>query len=107
MKKKIIFTVTNDLTFDQRMHKICTSLSNASYDVKLVGRKRRNSVPLQPKAFLQHRIYVIFEKGKLFYIEYNFRLFFYLLFQKADFFCAIDLDTILPNLFAGKIRGKN
>ncbi len=106
MKKRIFFTVTNDLTFDQRMHKICTSLSNAGYEVKLVGRKRKSSVPLKPRAFLQERLYVFFDKGKLFYLEYNIRLFFYLLFQKADIFCAIDLDTILPNLFAGKLRGK-
>lgn len=106
MKKRIIFTVTNDLTFDQRMHKICTSLATAGYEVKLVGRKRKSSAPLKPKAFLQHRLYVFFDKGKLFYLEYNIRLFFYLLFQKTDIFCAIDLDTILPNLLAGKVRGK-
>ena len=40
------------------------------------------------------------------YAEYNFRLFLYLLFVKADLFCAIDLDTILPIYFASKIRGK-
>jgi glycosyltransferase involved in cell wall biosynthesis len=107
MKKKgIIFTVTIDLTFDQRMHKICTSLSDAGFEVKLVGRRRKSSVSLKPKAFFQHRLYVFFDKGKLFYLEYNIRLFFYLLFQRTDIFCAIDLDTILPNIFAGKIRNK-
>lgn len=40
----------------------------------------------------------------LFYAEFNFRLFLWLLFNKADIFCAIDLDTILPCLFASKIR---
>ena len=40
------------------------------------------------------------------YAEYNLRLFFYLLSVKADLFCAIDLDTILPVYFASKIRGK-
>lgn len=40
------------------------------------------------------------------YAEYNLRLFFYLLFVKADLYCAIDLDTILPVYFAAKIRNK-
>ena len=34
----------------------------------------------------------------MFYAEYNTRIFFYLLFKKADAICAIDLDTILPCL---------
>jgi hypothetical protein len=38
LKNKIIFTVTNDLNFDQRMQRICSTLSNAGYEVELVGR---------------------------------------------------------------------
>jgi glycosyltransferase involved in cell wall biosynthesis len=104
--KKIICTVTNDLNFDQRMIRICSSLQNAGYDVTLVGRKKKGSKPLNSKSFRQHRLFCYFQKGKLFYAEYNIRLFFYLLFVKADLFCAIDLDTILPTLFASKIRSK-
>ncbi len=104
--KKIIFTVTNDLTYDQRMHKICTSLSKAGYNVELVGRKLPSSKPLDNKTFGQTRLYCFFTKGKLFYIEYNLRLLFFLLFRKFDIICAIDLDTILPALFVGVLRSK-
>ena len=38
------------------------------------------------------------------YAAFNFRLFFYLLFSKADLICAIDLDTILPVYFASSIK---
>lgn len=106
MRKRIIFTVTNDLTYDQRMHKICGSLSNAGYDVTLVGRKLSRSLPLDDKSFKQERLNCFFNKGKLFYLEYNFRLFFYLLFLSCDIICAIDLDTILPCLMNGKLRNK-
>ena len=41
------------------------------------------------------------------YIEYNVRLLFYLLKLPSDCYCAIDLDTILSNYFASKIKGKN
>ncbi|MEO5563100.1 MAG: glycosyltransferase [Chitinophagaceae bacterium] len=94
--KRIFFTVTNDLTYDQRMKRICTSLAENGYDVTLVGFKRRNSLPLKEEKFKQKRLPCFFSKGKSFYAECNIRLFAYLLFKKMDAICAIDLDTILP-----------
>jgi glycosyltransferase involved in cell wall biosynthesis len=100
----IYLTVTNDLSYDQRMIRICTSLSQAGYNVVLVGRKLKDSPALQPGLFKQKRIGCQFQKGKLFYAEYNLRLFFYLLFKKMDCLCSIDLDTILPCLFISNIK---
>ena len=93
---RIVFTVTTDLSYDQRMIRICTSLANAGYMVLLVGRKTATSIPLSKQPFKQKRINCLFEKGILFYAEYNIRLFFCLLFAKMDCIGAIDLDTILP-----------
>ena len=104
MHKIIYFTVTNDLTYDQRMQKICGSLAAAGYKVILVGRKLHSSVPLIHKEFEQKRLTCWFNTGKLFYAEYNLRLFFYLLFKKMDGICAIDLDTILPVYYISKIK---
>lgn len=103
--QRIIFTVTNDLTTDQRMIKICNSLANNGYLVTLIGRKLSNSVPLSIKSFRQVRLFCFFTKGFLFYFEYNIRLFLYLIWIKPYCFSAVDLDTILPCLFAAKIRG--
>ena len=100
--KRIYFTVTNDLTYDQRMHRICTSLAENNYAVTLVGRKLAPSLQLTEEKFKQKRIRCLFNKGKLFYAEYNLRLFFFLLFKKMDAICAIDLDTILPCLQISK-----
>src|SRR5947208_2955664 len=88
------------------MQRICTSLSNAGYDVLLAGRKLRDSIPLKKENFKQERLRCLFNKGFLFYAEYNLRLFFYLLFVKMDAVCAIDLDTILPCYCASVMRGK-
>lgn len=104
--KKIILTVTNDLNYDQRMHKICTSLVSANYEVELVGRELPHSIPIEKKVFAQTRLRCFFGKGKLFYAEYNLRLFFYLLFQKFDAVCAIDLDTIAACVLSAKIKRK-
>jgi len=103
--KKLVFTVTNDLNYDQRMLRICSSLASAGYHVTLVGYKLKDSLPLTPKPFFQKRFHCFFTLGKLFYIEYNLRLFFYLLFKQHDLICAIDLDTILPCLITSKIKG--
>jgi glycosyltransferase involved in cell wall biosynthesis len=104
-QKKLFFTVTNDLNYDQRMIRICTSLANAGYDVTLVGVKRKNSAPLIPRNFKQKRLPIFASRGPVFYLGYWFVLFWYLLFKKADVLCAIDLDTILPVLYVSKIKG--
>ncbi len=102
--KKIYFTVTNDLIFDQRMQRICSSLSNAGYDIVLVGRNLPDSKPFGAKPFKQKRLNCWFKRGKGFYAEYNLRLFFYLVFKRMDAICAIDLDTIVPCLFVSTLK---
>ncbi len=106
MKNRIFFSVTNDLSYDQRMIRICGSLATAGYTVCLIGRKQVHSVPLIQRKFQQVRLHCFFQKGMGFYAEYNIRLFFYLLLHRADVYCAIDLDTILPNLIVSRIKRK-
>jgi glycosyltransferase involved in cell wall biosynthesis len=105
MSKKIIFTVTNDLNHDQRMIRICTALS-ANYEVHLIGRVLPNSKPIVNQLFTQYRLKIRFQKGKLFYAEYNIRLFFFLLKNRFDMVCGIDLDTILPCYLVSKLKQK-
>ena len=104
--RHIILTVTNDLNYDQRMIRICTSLNNAGYKVTLIGFKRKNSKPLSERPYGQVRIPVLAEQGKLLYGGYWLMLFFYLLFKRCDALCAIDLDTILPVYLVSLIRNK-
>lgn len=103
--KHIIATVTNDLTFDRRMQRICRTLATNGYKVTLVGRQLPSSKPFSNEPYGQHRLSCWFNKGKLFYLEFNIRLWWYLLWQKADMVCAIDLDTIVPDFVVGKWKG--
>jgi glycosyltransferase involved in cell wall biosynthesis len=103
--KRLVFTVTNELTYDQRMIRICSSLAAAGYAVTLVGVKRPGAASPPPQSFIQKRLPCFFQKGKGFYIEYNIRLFFYLLFKKCDCICSIDLDTILAGYYVSKLKG--
>jgi glycosyltransferase involved in cell wall biosynthesis len=101
----IIFTVSNDLSYDQRMMRISTSLAQSGYKVLLVGRRKKKSIPLVPQPFQQKRLKIFFSKGKLFYIEFNIRLMAYLLTMRCKAICAIDLDTIMPCLFISLLKG--
>lgn len=105
-KRSIIFTVTNDLVHDQRMIRICGTLSGDGYRVVLVGRQLKKSKPLVEQNYEQHRLSLWFERGKLFYIEYNLRLFWYLWFSEFTAICSVDLDSAIPGIWVCKWRGK-
>lgn len=107
MGRRIIFTVTNDLNFDQRMHRICGTLSDAGYRVTLIGRLNKNSLPPINQAYQQIQLMgMVFTKGKLFYLEFNLRLLLFLLFKPCDAICSIDLDTVIPGILVAKLRRK-
>src|SRR6187431_640249 len=102
---RIIVSVTTDLVTDQRVYKVCNSLHTHGYDILLVGRKKKDSMPMDVRPYKTHRFNLWFEKGPLFYAQYNLYLFFYVLFHKADILLANDLDTLLPNYLVSKIKG--
>lgn len=103
--QKVILSVINDLSTDNRVHKVATTLVNNNYIVKLVGRKLPKSINVK-RNYETYRFSLLFNKGALFYIEYNIRLFFYLLFNKVDILVANDLDTLLANYLVSVIRNK-
>ena len=106
MKKRIAFVITNDPDYDQRMQRICNSLQQHGYDVTLVGTDIRTRKKAKPAAYNIKQIHSIFTKGKLFYLEFQIKAFFKLLFLKSDAVCAIDLDSILPCLIVSRLRNK-
>ena len=100
----IICTVTNDLSQDQRMIRICGTLQAAGYQVTLVGRELPHSLPLVDHPFRQHRLLCWFHAGKLFYLEYNLRLLYHLFRQRPTIINAVDLDTLLPGYLISRLQ---
>lgn len=81
-------------------------LSRMGFEVLLVGRLKEDSMPLEERPYDCHRMKLIFERGPLFYAEYNIRLFLLLLSSKVDILHANDLDTLLANHLASRLRNK-
>ncbi len=102
-----VLSVTNDLSTDRRVDKVARSLMKLGYRVTLVGRRRKDSLRMESKAYECVRLLLLFEKGPLFYAEFNIRLFFLLLRQKARVFVANDLDTLPANFLASKLKATN
>lgn len=106
MSKKVIVAVTNDLVTDQRVDRSCMALTEAGYEVTLVGRRLSDSVPLYPRPYRTRRMSLLFNRKAFFYAEYNCRLFFRLLFSDADLFYANDIDTLPACYLAARWRHK-
>ncbi len=104
-RKHITVLVSNDLQFDQRVAKVCSTLLDLNYNITLVGRMLPSSSEFQrPYEVVRFKLW--FSRGALFYASLNLRLFFYLLGKKTDVILANDLDTLLPAFLIGKMRKK-
>jgi len=98
VKKNAIVCVSNDLITDNRVAKTCAVLKELGYNVSLVGRKKKNSPDMPSRTYQTKRMHLWFEKGPLFYLNLNFRIFLFLLFKKTNLIFSNDLDT-LPACF--------
>ncbi len=85
-RKKITLSVITDLATDQRVIRIGTSLQKMGFDVHVIARELRNSLPLESYPFTAQRFRCYFEKGTLQYAEFMIKLFLHLLFTKTDYF---------------------
>ena len=108
LKVKIaIVTVSNDLATDNRVNRTCNVLKESGYTVVLVGRQRKNSIPLKSQNHRCVRLNLLFDKGPFFYAELNIRLFIFLLFSKVDLIFSNDLDTLPAAFLAHKLKRRS
>ena len=103
IQKKIFVAVTNDISTDYRVHKICNYLISKNFKVHVFGRVLPNTIAVK-RDYKIIRKKLFFNNDAWFYAEYNMRLFFYLIFRKYDYILANDLDTLPACFFASKLK---
>lgn len=102
-KKKVFVAVTNDISTDYRVHKVCNYLISKNFEVVVYGRVLPNTIKVDRSYRIIRRKH-FFNHNFLFYAEYNIRLFFYLLFRKSNYILSNDLDTLPACFFASKLN---
>ena len=102
MAKKVIISVISDLATDQRIHRSASTLHEQGFEVEVIGRKLPGSMDLPERPYQTKRFNLWFHKGPFFYLNYNCRLFWYLMFSKADVLFSNDLDTLPANYYIAK-----
>ncbi len=105
-KKVITVSVISELTTDQRVIRICTTLHQMGFEVNVIARRFSDSLPLDKYPFKAERLRCYFKKGFLQFAEFNTKLFFRLLFSKTDYLLANDLDALVPNYIVSRLRKK-
>ena len=99
---RVFVAVTNDVSSDQRVHKVSCYLLSKGFKVMVYGR-------VLPSTFEVKRVYKIkrkqhiFNNSFLFYAEYNIRLLWFLLFNRFEIIYSNDLDTLPACFIASKI----
>ncbi|MEA2043023.1 MAG: glycosyltransferase [Bacteroidota bacterium] len=103
---RIILSVINDTMTDVRVKKIARFIQTQGFEVLLIGISS-DQIMETAGEIKTKQLKRIFKKGPLFYLEYNIRLFFVLLFlRKVRAFWANDLDTLTANASAAFIKQK-
>lgn len=91
----VVVCSTSQPLYDQRLAKVCRTLYKSGRKVLQIGRsKSKNHLNNVQKDWEVLLIQCFFNKGFLFYAEYNLRLFWVLIRLKAKIYCANDADTI-------------
>ncbi|MFO8000935.1 MAG: glycosyltransferase [Marinilabilia sp.] len=104
---RIIITTSNNLIYDNRVHKITESLIKTGYEVWRTG---RNWPPTPAKSDRRPGHTVLFNlpfhRGPLFYLFLNTYTLFFLLKWKFAAIWAVDMDTLPASRIAGFLKGK-
>ncbi len=94
-RKRILVAVNNDLLTDARVHRACSSLHAAGYEVELIGRLLPEGNSPLSRPYRTRRFPMRIRKGPLFYAEFNLKLYRTLRKLQGDAILCNDTDALL------------
>lgn len=100
---KILISAFSNLYTDQRIEKICQTLHNRDYSIRLIGNNWGCDKPIC-RPYSYHRILLKSKILRWAYVEFNWKLYYELLkyADSSTILYANDLDTLLPNYLISK-----
>ncbi len=104
---RVVTVIINDIFTDQRVRKQIEVINSLGYDTTVACRRQVSRNHIENCEFKIRRFSFIVNKGPLFYLSFNLRLFFYLLFKRFDLIVSNDLDTLLPCFLVSKCTGRS
>ncbi|HVZ56404.1 MAG TPA: glycosyltransferase [Chitinophagaceae bacterium] len=103
---RITVSVISNITTDQRVIRVCSTLQALGFSVTVFYRRLPGSLPPGTYPFRIRAIPCRFRRGIAQYVEFTGKLLVVLLFSRTRYFLANDLDTLLPNFVVSRLRGK-
>jgi glycosyltransferase involved in cell wall biosynthesis len=104
LKTPIYIAVINDIATDQRVQRVASTLSRSKNPITIIGRKLKDSPPVNNPCFKIKRFQFLVNKGFTFYAFYNIRLFLYLIFKKSGLILSNDMDTLPACFLASRLK---
>ena len=104
-KETVAICTISDISTDYRLHKMALSISKNNFIPYFITRRRKGHLN-ESKEFNVKILNLIFEKGPFFYLEYNIRIFFFLLINSPDVIFSVDLDTLAGTRLAAFLLRK-
>jgi len=99
-----IICTQSDLISDYRIHKMSFTLRQVGFDVQYVTRSHH--LHKDKPADDLHIMRLLFERGPLFYAEFNLRLWWHLLWRRCRLVVSVDLDSLAGCFLASRMTGK-
>ena len=104
INKLAVISIINGIGTDVRVLKTCNVLMELGYSIIVIDRNLATNLTLNNSKIKVISMSFIVNKGILFYLAFQIKLFFKLLFLKPTILVSNDLDTLAPNYLISRIK---
>jgi glycosyltransferase involved in cell wall biosynthesis len=100
----IAICLTGDMSIDYRVHKTAETLLGMGYDVVCVVRRRKGYGMAKDNPYRVVYLRTLWEEGPFFYLVFNLRIAWWIMWHRVHKVLSIDLDTLPGCAVGAKVR---